>query len=78
MKTQHSTNLQYLDNLNIIYNFKLSDEDLEEIKNYSRGPNIKMNSKTLILIIMLIGVAMLGLFMIMFLPDILQMFSGGL
>jgi len=52
--------------------------NMEEIKNYSRGPNIKMNSKTLILIIMLIGVAMLGLFMIMFLPDILQMFSGGL
>jgi len=52
--------------------------NMEEIKNYSRGPNIKMNSKTIILIIMCIGIALLGIFMIMFMPKILQMFQGGI
>ena len=32
MKIQHNTSLQYLENLNIIYNFNLTDDDLEDIK----------------------------------------------
>ena len=51
--------------------------NMEEIKNYSRGPNVKVNSKFWIMIIVLIGVVCLGLFMIMFLPKILQSFQMG-
>jgi len=52
--------------------------NMEEIKNYSRGPNLKMNSKVIIWIILAVGMAMLGIFMMMFMPQIMQMFQGGL
>ena len=52
--------------------------NMEEIKNYSRGPNLKMNSKTIIWIILAIGMAMLGIFMMMFMPQIMEMFQGGI
>lgn len=52
--------------------------NMEEIKNYSRGPNLKVNSKMWIMIILLIGVVCLGVFMIMFMPKIMAMFQGGM
>jgi len=52
--------------------------NMEEIKNYSRGPNVKMNSKMLIMIVICIAFAILGVFMIMFMPKIMAMFQGGI
>jgi len=51
--------------------------NMEEIKNYSRGPNLKMNSKTMILIILAILMLVLGLFVIFFLPKIMGTFQQG-
>ena len=51
--------------------------NMEEIKNYSRGPNLKVNSKMWVMVILLIGVVCLGVFMIMFMPQIMAMFQGG-
>jgi len=51
---------------------------IEEIKGYGKGPGMKMNSKTLILIMLCIGMAVLGILMLTILPDLLGMFSGGI
>ena len=51
--------------------------NMEEIKNYSRGPNLKVNNKFWILIIMAVAIMMLGIFVIMFMPQIMQTFQGG-
>ena len=51
---------------------------LEEVKNYGKYDRIKMNSKTIILIILAIGMAVLGVMMIIFMPKIMEMFKGGI
>ena len=45
---------------------------IEEIKNYSRGPQLKVKSGFWILIIALIGILILGLFVLMFAPQLTQ------
>lgn len=52
--------------------------NMEEIKNYSRGINVKMNSKTIILIIICILMVLLGVFFIFFMPKIMATFQGGI
>lgn len=50
---------------------------LEEIKGFGR-PGMKMNSKSLILLILAIGMAVLGIFFIFFMPKIMAGFQGGM
>ena len=50
---------------------------IEEIKNYGKSSGFKINSKTIILIVLCIGMAILGILMITVLPDIMNMFAGG-
>ena len=52
-------------------------KNIEEIKNYAKGPNLKMKGGTLMLIIFIIMMLVGGLIMIFFLPDIMQTFAGG-
>ena len=52
--------------------------NMEEIKNYSRGPNLKVNSKFWILIIVAVAIIFLGLFLILFFPKIMASFQGGM
>jgi len=50
---------------------------IEEIKNYAKlGGGGKLNSKFWILIIFFIGLAVLGVIILLFLPDIMNMLSG--
>ena len=51
---------------------------IEELKSYSRMPSMKMNSKTLILIMVAVGMAILGFVFVFFMPEILAMFQGGI
>lgn len=51
---------------------------LEEIKGYSKFGTGKINSKMLILIMLAAGMAVLGIIMIMFMPQIMAMFQGGI
>ena len=50
---------------------------IEEIKNYAKlGGGGKLNSKFWILIMFFIGLAVLGVIILLFLPDIMNMLSG--
>jgi len=51
--------------------------DVEEMKGYGRS-KMNINGKTIMLIILAVGMALLGIFVIMFLPNILKMFQGGI
>jgi hypothetical protein len=52
---------------------------IEEIKNYSQRFGGKgMKGSTLILILLAVGMGILGVILMVFLPDILKMFSGGI
>jgi len=51
--------------------------DVEEMKGYGRS-RMNIDSKTIILILLAVGMAVLGIFVIMFLPNILRMFQGGI
>jgi len=52
---------------------------LEEIKGYSKfGIGMKVNSKAIILILLAVGMAVLGIIFIMFMPQIMQMLQGGI
>jgi len=50
---------------------------IEELKSYSRMPSVKMNSKTLILIMVAVGMAILGFVFVFYMPEIMAMFQGG-
>lgn len=52
--------------------------NMEEIKNYSSGSKIKFNSKMLIGVLLAVGVAVLGIVMIFFMPQIMATFQGGM
>lgn len=52
--------------------------NMEEIKNYSSGGKVKFNSKMLIGILLAVGVAVLGIVMIFFMPQIMATFQGGM
>jgi len=52
---------------------------IEEIRGYTKfGSGKKLNMSTLIIIIVMIGMALLGIFMLMFMPQILEMLQGGI
>jgi len=51
---------------------------MEEARNVAGRRPVKMNSKMLILIILAVGMALLGIVMIFFLPDIMNMFKAGI
>jgi len=52
---------------------------IEEIKGYGRfGGAMKMNGKTILIILLAIGMAIGGIFFIMFLPQIMQSFQAGI
>jgi len=49
---------------------------IEELKGYSRGGSLKLNSGTIILILLAIGLAVGGVIMLMYMPQIMEMFKG--
>lgn len=49
----------------------------QEAMNMRSTQGKKLSSKTWILILLCVGMAFLGIFLLMFLPDIIAMFSGG-
>ena len=52
---------------------------IEEIRGYTKfGSGKKLNMSTIIIIIVMIGMALLGVFVLMFMPQILEMFQGGI
>jgi len=51
---------------------------MEEARNVAGRKPVKFNSKTLILILLAVGMAVLGIIFIFFMPEIMQMFKGGL
>jgi len=51
---------------------------MEEARNVAGRKPMKMNSKTLMLILLAAGMAILGIIMIFFMPQIMQMFKGGI
>lgn len=51
---------------------------MEEARNMAGRKPVKLNSKMLILLVLAVGMAILGIIVIFFLPDILNMFKGGL
>lgn len=51
--------------------------DIEEMKGYSKRSSFKIDGKTIILIAAAIGMAVLGLIVMMFMPQIMEMFQGG-
>lgn len=51
--------------------------DIEEMKGYGRRGSMNINSKTILLILAAVGMAVMGLIMIMYMPQIMEMFSGG-
>jgi len=51
---------------------------LEEIKGYSKFGGFKMNTKSIILIIAAIAMALLGIFFIFFMPKIMAGLQGGM
>lgn len=51
---------------------------MEDIKNYSRGRTSGINSRFFIMLLLCIGVALLGLVMIFFMPQIMEFFKGGI
>jgi len=55
-----------------------SARTIEEMRGTAGSSRVKMNSKSLILIILCIGMAVLGILMLTVLPNILSMFSGGI
>jgi len=50
---------------------------IEEIKNYGRGPTFKMKSGLFIILIFIIFMAIIGIALIFYLPDIMNMFQSG-
>ena len=50
---------------------------IEEIKGYGKGMNVKFNGKTLVMILIAVGMAVLGLIFMLFMPDIMAMFQSG-
>ena len=53
-------------------------EMIEDIKNYSKGTGRKpMDFKIIFFIILAVGMGLLGLFVMMFMPDIMASFQGG-
>ena len=53
-------------------------KNIEEIKNYAKGPNLKIKSGMLILIIITVFLLIGGIVMIFYLPDIMKMLSSGI
>jgi len=51
---------------------------MEEIKSYSQGSKLNINGGTIILILAAVGMAILGLVMVFFMPDIMNMFKSGI
>lgn len=51
---------------------------MEDIKNYSRGRTSNINSRFFIMLLLCIGIAMLGIVMIFFMPQIMEFFKGGI
>lgn len=51
---------------------------MEEIKSYSQGTKLNINGGTIILILAAVGMAILGLVMVFFMPDIMNMFKSGI
>jgi len=51
---------------------------MEEARNVAGRKPMKLNSKTLMLILLASGMAILGIIMIFFMPQIMQMFKGGI
>jgi hypothetical protein len=51
---------------------------MEEIKSYSQGKTIGISGGTIILILAAVGMAILGIAMIFFMPDIMNSFKMGL
>lgn len=51
---------------------------MEEIKSYSQGKSMNINAGTIILILAAVGMAVLGIVMLVFMPDIMNMFKGGI
>lgn len=50
---------------------------VEEIKGYGKaGVGVKLNSKTIILVLLCVGMAVLGLLMLTIMPELLETFSG--
>ena len=50
---------------------------IEEMKGYSRGRPMKMNMGTIMLIMLAIGMGVLGLIVMFYMPEIMNMFQGG-
>jgi len=50
---------------------------IEEIKGYGKGPNVKLKGGMIIFILFAVAMAILGIFIIMFMPDLMNSFSGG-
>jgi len=51
---------------------------MEDIKNYSRGRTSNVNSRFFIMLLLCIGIAVLGIVMIFFMPQIMEFFKGGI
>jgi len=50
---------------------------IEEIKGYGRGPNVKLKGGMIMFILFAVAMAALGIFVIMFMPDLMSSFSSG-
>lgn len=50
---------------------------IEEIKGYGRGTAVKMNMKGILLILLAVGMGVVGLFVMMYMPEIMAYFQGG-
>ncbi len=51
---------------------------MEDIKNYSRGGGTVISSRFVIMLILCIGMAVIGIVMLLFMPQILGFFKGGI
>jgi len=52
---------------------------IEEVKGYGRfGGSLKVNSKTILIILFAVGMAVLGILFIFFMPQIMQSFQAGI
>ena len=51
---------------------------MEDIKNYSRGRGTTVNARFFVMLLLCIGIAILGIVMIFFMPQILGFFKSGI
>lgn len=50
---------------------------IEEMKGYSKGHSLKISGSTIMLILLAVGMGILGIIVMIFMPEIMSMFQGG-